>query len=120
MNKTPGFTAEVSLYSPTRCYPTAKAFLHIDVAVYPAQSIIDWSNMSINRGGPYYYFEPGFCPPGLRPVRVKTGGQVCELVTIPYYNPVTGKIETKQATICHFEPIGYRWECQLPAFTVLT
>jgi hypothetical protein len=37
----PGFTAEVSLYNPTRCSCAAQAHLHSDAAAYPAQSAID-------------------------------------------------------------------------------
>lgn len=118
----PGFTAELSLYKPTRYYSIAKALLHDDMAVYPAQSAMDWTNLLRNRKGPYYVW-PDFCPPGSRLVLVKTGGEEvclrwvegdCVAKGTPFEKCWPPRCINWQTTL-----IEYHWECQ-SAFRVAT
>jgi hypothetical protein len=52
------------------------------------------------------------CDPGMAPAWVQTGGMVCPREKIRVYDRVLGKFVTVEQTVCHFEPIGYKLECQ--------
>jgi hypothetical protein len=105
----PGFTAEASLYKTGGYYHIAGTLNQGEAAIQPAQQFIDW--------GTPIYFPPDFCPPGLRPVLVRTGGQwVCTNWKDGFcVNPgtPTEKCYPGYCAEWGISPIEYRWECQL-------
>jgi hypothetical protein len=121
---TPGFTAESCLEQSTRRYGAAQNEPEATMSVHPAQSTKYWVGLLKQREGPYYYFPPDYCPPGMRPTLVKTGGEtICLRWSDPFCINRGTAFEKCWPPRCVQEVtsnVVYSWECQLPTFTALT